>query len=119
MARTIALIAHDDKKDDMVDFAIRHQPLLSRYRLIATESTGKRIQESSNLKVELMALGSLGGDAQIAAKVVAGEVIAVIFLMDPLKVQAHEPNIQALLRICNVHLVPLATNLGTAEAIAN
>ncbi len=119
MARTIALIAHDDKKDDMVDFAIRHQPLLSRYRLIATESTGKRIQESTNLKVELMALGSLGGDAQIAAKVVAGEVIAVIFLMDLLKVQAHEPNIHALLRICNVHLVPLATNLGTAEAIAN
>ena len=119
MARTIALIAHDDKKDDMVDFAIRHQPLLSRYHLIATETTGKRIQDNTNLKIERIAPGSLGGDIQIAAKVVAGEVIAVIFLTDPLNAQFHEPDAQALIRICNVHLVPLATNLGTAEAIAN
>ncbi len=119
MARTIALIAHDNKKDDLVDFAIRHQPLLARYRLVATETTGKRIQESSKLNIECVAPGSLGGDAQIAAKVVAGEVIAVIFLLDPLNDQSREPNIQSLLRICNIHLVPLATNLGTAEAIAN
>ncbi|MEM7594715.1 MAG: methylglyoxal synthase, partial [Cyanobacteria bacterium P01_A01_bin.83] len=78
MARTIALIAHDNKKDDLVDFAIRHQPLLSRYRLIATATTGKLIQEATNLNIELMASGALGGDAQIAAKVVEGEVIAVI-----------------------------------------
>lgn len=118
MARTIALIAHDDKKDDMVNFTIRHQPLLSRYNLIATGTTGKLIQEATELDVERMASGPLGGDAQIAAKVVAGEIIAVIFLIDPLNAQPHEPDIQALLRICNVHLVPLATNLGTAEAIA-
>lgn len=119
MPRTIALIAHDDKKDDMVDFAIRHQPLLSRYRLVATETTGRRIQESTNLNIERMATGSLGGDVQIAAKVVAGEIIAVIFLIDPLNAQFYEPDPQALIRVCNVHLVPLATNLGTAEAIAN
>ena len=119
MARTIALIAHDNKKNDMVDFAILHQPLLSRYHLIATGTTGKLIQEATKLKVELMASGPIGGDAQIAAKVVAGEVIAVIFLIDPLNAKPHEPDIQALLRICNVHLVPLATNLGTATAIAN
>ncbi|MCC0177158.1 methylglyoxal synthase [Waterburya agarophytonicola K14] len=119
MARTIALIAHDNKKDDMVDFARRHKPLLSRYNLIATGTTGKLIQEATDLKIDPMASGPLGGDAQIAAKVVAGEIVAVIFLIDPLNAQPHEPDIQALLRICNVHLVPLATNLGTAEAIAN
>ena len=118
MARTIALIAHDRKKDEIVDFAIRHQPLLSRYHLIATGTTGKRIAEATSLEIERLASGPLGGDAQIAARVVAGEVIAVIFLIDPLNAQPHEPDIQALLRICNVHLVPLATNLGTAEAIA-
>ena len=118
MARTIALIAHDNKKDDIVDFAIRHQPLLSRYHLIATGTTGKLIQEATELEIDRMASGPQGGDTQIAAKVVAGEVIAVIFLIDPLNAQPHEPDIQALLRICNVHLVPLATNLGTAEAIA-
>ena len=119
MTRTIALIAHDDKKDDMVDFALRHKPLLSRYHLIATGTTGKLIKEATELEVERMASGPVGGDAQIAAKIVAGEVLAVIFLIDPLNAQPHEPDIQALLRICNVHLVPLATNLGTAEAIAN
>ena len=119
MPRTIALIAHDNKKDDMVDFAIRHQPVLSRYQLVATETTGKRVQEATKLKVDCMAAGSLGGEAQIAAKVVEGEIIAVIFLLDPLSIQTHEPDIQTLLRICNLHSVPLATNLGTAEAIAN
>ena len=119
MARTIALIAHDDKKDDMVDFATRHQPLLSRYKLVATATTGRLIQEATELEIERMASGPLGGDAQIAAKIVEGEVVAVIFLIDPLNARSHEPDIQALLRICNVHLVPLATNLGTAEAIAN
>ena len=119
MARTIALIAHDRQKDNLVDFALRHQPLLARYHLIATETTGKRIIEATSLEIELLASESLGGDVEIAARVVAKEVIAVIFLIDPLRVKPHEPDIQALLRVCNVHLVPLATNLGTAEAIAN
>jgi diacylglycerol kinase (ATP) len=118
MARTIALIAHDAKKNDLVNFAQRHKPLLSRYHLIATETTGKRIQEATNLLVERMTSGALGGNAQIAAKVVAGEVLAVIFLLDPLDAKPHEPDTQTLLRICNVHQVPLATNLGTAETIA-
>ena len=119
MARTIALIAHDRQKDDLVDFALRHQPLLARYQLIATAKTGKRIIEATSLKVELLAAGSLGGDLEIAARVVAGEVIAVIFLVDPLNVRSDEPDIAPVLRVCNIHLVPLATNLGTAEAIAN
>ena len=119
MARTIALIAHDNRKDEMVDFAVRHQPLLSRYRLIATETTGRRIKDATKLQIETMASSSLGGNAQIAARVVAGEIIAVIFLVDPLEAQSYEPDSQTLMRICNVHLVPLATNLGTAEAIAD
>jgi diacylglycerol kinase (ATP) len=119
MARTIALIAHDNKKDDMVNFALKHQPLLSRYHLIATGNTGKRVKDATKLEIEIMAPGSLGGDAQIAAKVVAKEIIAVIFLIDPLNVQPHEPDICLLLRICDLHLVPLATNLGTAETIAD
>jgi methylglyoxal synthase len=117
MARKIALIAHDRKKDDMVAFASRHLPVLSRYRLIATGTTGQRIQTATSLEVERMEFGPVGGDAQIAAQIVTKEVVAVIFLIDPLYAQPHEPDIQALLRICNVHNVPLATNLATAEAI--
>jgi diacylglycerol kinase (ATP) len=119
MARTIALIAHDNKKDDMVNFALKHQPLLSRYHLVATGNTGKRVKDTTKLDIEMMAPGSLGGDAQIAAKIVAGEIIAVIFLIDPLRVQLHEPDLRLLLRICNIHQVPLATNLATAETIAD
>lgn len=118
MARTIALIAHDRAKDQMVEFTIRHKPVLSRYRLIATGNTGQRIEAATDLEIERMESGALGGDAQIAAEVVAGKVVTVIFLIDPLYAQPHEPDIQALLRICNVRNVPLATNLATAEAIA-
>lgn len=117
MARTIALIAHDRQKDNLVDFTLRHQPLLARYHLIATETTGKRIVEATSLEIELLASGSLGGDLEIAARVVAKEVIAVIFPID-IGAKPDEPDVRPLLRVCNVHLVPLATNLGTAEAIA-
>ena len=116
MARTIALIAHDRQHDDLADFAIRHQPLLSRYHLIATETTGKRIAAATALEIELLASEAWGGDTQIAAKIVTGEVIAVIFLVDPSR--SDEADVRTLLRVCNLHLVPLATNLGTAEAIA-
>mgnify|MGYP002777002221 CR=1 FL=1 len=117
MPATIALIAHDRKKDDIVNFAKQHALFLSRYKLIATSTTGQRIQNATRLSVEQMLSGPMGGDAQIAAQVASGNVVAVIFLVDPLNAQPHEPDIQALLRICNVHNVPLATNLGTAEAI--
>ncbi|AFZ36919.1 Methylglyoxal synthase [Stanieria cyanosphaera PCC 7437] len=116
MARKIALIAHDRKKDDIVAFVSRHAPVLSRYHLIATGTTGERIETSSNLSIERMESGPIGGDTQIAAQIVAGEVVGVIFLIDPLYAQPHEPDIQALLRVCNVHNVALATNLATAEA---
>ncbi|QIZ70313.1 methylglyoxal synthase [Oxynema aestuarii] len=117
MSSTIALIAHDRKKDDIAEFANKHRQFLDRYRLIATGTTGGRIHDATGLNVEKMQSGPLGGDAQIATQVVEGKVKAVIFLIDPLFAQPHEPDIQALLRICNVHQVPLATNLATAEAI--
>ncbi|MCA1993728.1 MAG: methylglyoxal synthase [Coleofasciculus sp. S288] len=117
MPTTIALIAHDRKKDDIVTFTRAHAPILSRYKLIATGTTGQRIQQGTGLQVERMLSGPMGGDAQIAAQVATGNVIAVIFLIDPLYAQPHEPDIQALLRICEVHNIPLATNLATAEAI--
>ncbi|NJO45954.1 MAG: methylglyoxal synthase [Oscillatoriales cyanobacterium RM2_1_1] len=117
MAATIALIAHDRKKSEIVNFVQRHSAFLNRYRLIATGTTGQRIQENTNLAVERMLSGPLGGDTQIAAQVAEGKVCAVIFLVDPLYAQPHEPDIQALQRICAVYNIPLATNLATAEAI--
>jgi diacylglycerol kinase (ATP) len=117
MQPTIALIAHDSKKPDMVVLAQRYKSLLAGYRLIATGTTGRKIQEATELAVERQLSGPIGGDAQIAAEIVAGHVRAVVFLIDPLYAQPHEPDIQALLRICEVHNVMLAINLATAEAV--
>lgn len=117
MSSIIALIAHDRKKDEMVTFAQKHSAILSQYHLIATGTTGARINQATGLEVQRMQSGPMGGDSQIAAQVVEGTVKAVIFLIDPLFAQPHEPDIQALLRICNLQQTPLATNLATAEAI--
>ena len=114
---TIALIAHDQQKDDMQAFCARHAALLRRFALIATGTTGRRVEEATGLEVTRYLSGPLGGDAQIAARVAVGEVAAVIFLVDPLYAHPHEPDIQGLLRVCNVRNVPLATNLATAELI--
>lgn len=119
MPPTLALIAHDRKKDDMVAFARDNLDILAKYHLIATGTTGTRLQAETGLTVECLLSGPLGGDAQIAAQVVQGHVIAVIFLIDPLYAQPHEPDIQALQRICNLHNVAVGTNLATAEAILN
>lgn len=113
----IALIAHDTKKDDMVVFVRRHADLLAGSALMATGTTGLRIAEATGLRVERMLSGPLGGDSQIAARVAQGEVDAVIFLVDPLYAHPHEPDIQSLLRVCNVYNVPLATNLATADLV--
>ncbi|MEZ4618132.1 MAG: methylglyoxal synthase [Caldilineaceae bacterium] len=114
---TIALIAHDGKKDDMVRFLSAHTTLLSSFQLIATGTTGERIQQATGLPVERMLSGPYGGDAQIAAQVAQGTVVGVIFLVDPLYAHPHEPDIQSLLRICNVYNVPLATNEASARLI--
>jgi methylglyoxal synthase len=115
--KTLALIAHDGKKADMVAFAISHRSRLMDYELVATATTGKLLEEKCGLMVQRLLSGPLGGDAQIAAMVAEGKVEAVFFFVDPLAKQAHDPDIQGLLRICNVHNVPLATNTATADYI--
>ncbi|MBE9014588.1 methylglyoxal synthase [Chroococcidiopsis sp. CCALA 051] len=117
MPSTIALIAHDSRKDDIVRFAFDYAPTLSRYHLIATAKTADVIQAATGLPVEQKLTGSLGGVIQIAAEVASGNVLAVIFLVDPLAAQT-EPKLDTLLHICNVHNVALATNLATASALA-
>ena len=116
-AKTVALIAHDNKKDDMIAFSLRYRDVLERYNLVATGTTGRLIAERTGLPVTRMLSGPLGGDAQIAALVAVGEVAAVFFFIDPLGKHPHDPDINSLLRICNVHDVPLATNAATASFI--
>ncbi|OBR91994.1 MULTISPECIES: methylglyoxal synthase [Clostridium] len=111
----IAFIAHDKKKDDIVDFVKRYRDVFEGHEIFATGTTGKLINEMTGLKVNRFLSGPLGGDQEIGSKVAQGEMDIVIFLRDPLTSQPHEPDIAALLRICDVHCVPLATNLGSAE----
>ena len=108
--KTIALIAHDKKKNEMLEFVGHHKELLTKFHLVATRTTGTLINETVGLNVETMMSGPLGGDQQIGARVAVGDVDYVIFLRDPLTSQPHEPDINALLRLCDVHDVPLATN---------
>lgn len=114
---TLALIAHDGKKADLIAFAEQHLPLIRRFRLVATGTTGKLLQDRLDLEVERAHSGPLGGDVQIASRIVEDEIYAVIFFVDPLDKHPHEPDIQTLLRACNVHNVPLATNAATARFI--
>jgi methylglyoxal synthase len=115
--KTLALISHDGKKADMVAFAMQHKTVLEKYELVATRTTGRLLQEKCGLNVQQMLSGPLGGDAQIAAQVAEGKIEAVFFFVDPLSAQPHDPDIQGLLRICNVHNVPLATNTATASFV--
>lgn len=114
---TLALIAHDGKKDEMVEFARAHRAYLAQCHMIATGTTGGRIAEATGLPVERMLSGPMGGDAQIAAHVAEGQVAMMIFLIDPLYAHPHEPDIQGLLRVCNVYNIPLATNRATAALL--
>ncbi|NLG08299.1 MAG: methylglyoxal synthase [Deinococcales bacterium] len=113
----VALIAHDKKKLDLAMFANQHAALLGRFPLIATGTTGRILTEKTGLEVERVQSGPLGGDLQVGARIAEDQVLAVIFFRDPLTAQPHEPDVSALLRICDVHQVPLATNLATAEAL--
>jgi len=113
----IALIAHDQKKKAMIEFVHCHLEDLRGHELYATGTTGRLIQEATGLEVQRVQSGPMGGDQQIGALVASGELDAVIFLRDPLTAQPHEPDITALLRVCDVHNVPLATNEATAELV--
>jgi methylglyoxal synthase len=113
----VALIAHDARKDELVDLALRRRDELARFPLVATGTTGQRLAEATGLEVERVASGPVGGDVQIGARLVEGEVAAVLFLRDPMTAHPHEPDIQALLKLCDIHGVPVATNLVTAELV--
>jgi methylglyoxal synthase len=114
--RTIALIAHDGKKAEMVAFVKDNLPFMRKFNIVATGTTGKYI-EQAGLKVTRMERGPHGGDAQIAAMLVEKRLNGVIFLRDPLGVHPHEPDISMLLRLADVHDVPLATNLASAKIL--
>lgn len=113
----IALIAHDRKKEDLVRFVIAYQPIFEKHTLYATGTTGKKIEEATGLKVHRFQSGPLGGDQQIGAMIAKNEMDIVIFFRDPLTAQPHEPDIIALLRLCDVYNIPFATNMGTAEVL--
>ncbi len=115
--RYVALIAHDDKKDDIIELVSRHHEILAREALVATNTTGTNIERTTGLQVVKMLSGPLGGDLQIGALIATDQVKAVIFLRDPLTPHPHEPDISALMKVCDTHNVPLATNLATAELI--
>ena len=113
----LALVAHDSKKGDMVRLVKAHKENLAELDLVATRGTGQAIEARAGLPVTLVQSGSHGGDQQIGALVANGDVRAVIFLRDPLMAHPHEPDVSALLRVCDVHDVPLATNLASAESV--
>ena len=113
----IALIAHDKKKDAIVHLAREFAEFLNTCDLCATGTTGGRLQSEVGLQVKRMLSGPLGGDLQIVARLAEGELDAVIFLRDPMTPQPHEPDINALVRACDVHDVPCATNMSTARLI--
>ncbi|MCI1857076.1 MAG: methylglyoxal synthase [Sporolactobacillus sp.] len=111
----IALIAHDKKKPEMVEFTTAYKGILKDHTLYATGTTGLRVMEATGLKVHRFQSGPLGGDQQIGAMIAANEMDLVIFLRDPLTAQPHEPDVNALLRLSDVYRIPLATNLASAE----
>ncbi|KLO22234.1 MULTISPECIES: methylglyoxal synthase [unclassified Marinitoga] len=113
----VALIAHDKKKLDLVMFVKEWKYVFEKCNLYATSSTGTLIEEKVGLNVTKFASGPYGGDLQIGAMIAAGSMDFVIFLRDPLTAQPHEPDVSALMRVCDVHNIPLATNLATAEGL--
>ncbi|NBI30500.1 methylglyoxal synthase [Chengkuizengella marina] len=113
----IAFIAHDRKKEEMVNFAIAYEKTFLHHELYSTGTTGKKIMQNTDLKIHRFMSGPLGGDQQIGAMVAKNEMDLIIFLRDPLMAQPHEPDIIALLRLCDVQGIPLATNVATAEIL--
>lgn len=115
--RQVALIAHDKKKLELALFALAHRETLSRFHLVATGTTGGILQKQTGLEVERVLSGPLGGDQQIGARIAEEKVLAVFFFRDPLTSQPHEPDVSALVRLCDVHDVALATNPASAQAL--
>ncbi len=115
--KTIALIAHDNKKADIVNWALKNKTTLEKYELCGTGTTARLIGEATDLPVKRYLSGPLGGDQQIGAKVAEGKIDVVIFFWDPLSSQPHDPDVKALLRIAVVYDIPIATNRATADYV--
>ncbi|CDH89497.1 Methylglyoxal synthase [Clostridium botulinum B str. Eklund 17B (NRP)] len=113
----IALIAHDKKKQEIIEFAKRNKEALEKYELLATGTTGKMISEETGLNIKRYLSGPYGGDQQIGGRIAEGTIGLVVFFRDPLTAQPHEPDVSALLRVCDVHNIPVVTNSGTADLI--
>lgn len=113
----IALIAHDKKKDELVQLVVEYAETLKKHNLFATGTTGQRIIDATGLDVHRFKSGPLGGDQQIGAYISDHKIDLVIFIRDPLTAQPHEPDVSALLRLCDVYEIPLATNVGSAEPL--
>lgn len=115
--KTIALIAHDNKKTEIIEWAVKNKDILAKYDLCGTGTTAKLVAEATGLNVKHYLSGPLGGDLEIGAKTAEGEIDVIIFLWDPLQTQPHDPDVKALLRIAVVYDVPIATNVATANYI--
>ena len=115
--KTIAISAHDNKKQEIIEWAIKNKEVLKNYNLCGTGTTSKRVSEATGLSVKGYLSGPLGGDQQIGAKAAEGEVDVIVFFCDPLQAQPHDPDVKALLRIANVYNVPIATNVATADMV--
>ena len=113
----IALIAHESKKELIIQFCIAYCGILSRHNLCATGTTGKQVSEATGLSIQRYLSGSQGGDQQICARISCNEIDVLLFFRDPINPKANEPNDMNLLRLCDVHNVPVATNIATAEAL--
>ncbi|CAG9608286.1 methylglyoxal synthase [Pseudoneobacillus rhizosphaerae] len=113
----IALIAHDHKKDDLVAFAVAYKSIFEEHNLFATGTTGLRIMEATGLSIERFKSGPLGGDQEIGSLIAKNQMDIIFFFRDPLTAQPHEPDVTALVRLCDVYSIPLATNMGTAEML--
>lgn len=113
----IALIAHDKKKELMVQFCIAYCGVFSKHDLCATGTTGKLVSEATGLRINKYLSGSQGGDQQIAARISCNEIDLLLFFRDPISAKPYEPNDVNLLRLCDVHNIPVATNIATAEAL--
>ena len=114
---TIALVAHDAKKELMVQFCIAYRSILASHQLIATGTTGRLVSEATGLEVQRFMPGEHGGDQQIAARIACDEVDMLLFFLDPITAKPGEPNEMNLLRLCDVHNIPVATNIATAEVL--
>lgn len=115
--KKIALIAHDNMKSELINFTKEHFEFFKNYSLVATGTTGKKINEATGLNIHRYQSGPIGGDQQIGADVATNQIEAIFFFRDPLTAQPHEPDISALIRLADVHKVPIATNVSTAQLL--